>query len=268
MRQNNKEMNLLKDTLEQKANEIEVSSSLFNQIRVGIYEKEEENKMDNKKFSFKNKKRAIVTMIGCVALLSMTVIAGTFGRSWVGHSNHKYQTFPDVVTVQKDLGFVPKYVESLPSGFEFESGGTSESDLLDEANKVLTHTKGLILAYMQDSTGKTVNMSAEKMEEKYIEYGVDNKLQETYKGYPLYYYEKTYKFVPEGYELTERDQRAYDVGEMEISVGSRSSEVSVQQVQSISWNERDIRYSVMGNDLGDSAGEILLEMAKTIIDAK
>lgn len=266
MRQHNKEMDLLKDTLTQKANEIEVSSSLFNQIRVGIYEKEEENKMGNKKISFRNKKRAIVAMMGCVALLSISVIAGTIGKSWVGHSNHNYQTLPDVATVEKDLGFVPKYVESLPNGFEFKFGGTSESDLLDEANKVLTHTKGITLAYMQESTGKTVTMSIEKMEEKYIEYGADNKLQETYKGYPLYYYEKTYKFVPESYELTAEDQRAYDAGEMEISVGS--SEVSVEQVQSISWNEGDIRYSVMGNDLGDSADEILLEMAKTIIDAK
>lgn len=103
------------------------------------------------------------------------------------------------------------------------------------------------------------------MEEKYMVYGPDEKVQETYKGYPLYYYEKTYKFVPEGYELTEEDQRAYDAGEMEISFGS--SEVSVEQVQAINWNEGDMKYSLLGNDLNLPVEE-LLDMAKAIIDAK
>lgn len=266
MKKDNKEAHLLKEAFAKKANEIEVSSSLFNQIKVGIYEKEEENKMKTKKFSFNNKKRAMVVMMGCAVLLSATVIAGTIGKSWVGHSNHNYQTFPDAATVQKDLGFVPKYTESLPNDFEFEFGGTSESELLDESNEALTTTKGLSLLYKQEATGKQINVEAEKMEEKFIEYGAENKLQETYKGFPLYYYEKTYKFVPEDYKLTEEDQRAYDAGEMEVSYGS--DEVTIEQIQSVSWNEGDIKYTVMGNDLGDLASELLIDMAKTIIDIK
>lgn len=265
MRKNNQEDNLLKEVLNQKANGIEVGDGLLNQIKVNIYEREGEISMKNKRFSFKNKKRALVMMMGCIALISTTVIAGAFGKGWTSYTTVKYPTFPSVEAVQKDIGFVPKYVESFSNGFEFKVGGIGENQLIDDANNTVIETKSITLGYEQESTGKQINMNAEQMEEKYMVHGSDEKMQETYKGYPLYYYEKTYKFVPEDYELTEEDQKAYDAGEMEISFGS--SEVSVEQIQSISWYEEGVRYSIGGNDLNLPVEE-LLDMAKTIIDAK
>lgn len=255
---------MIKEALNQKADEIEVKDRLFNQIKTSIYE-EEQKTVKNKGFSFKNKKKLLTVVASCVALISITVIGGTLGKGWIGHSMLRYKTFPDKTVVSQDIGFTPKYVEALPGGFEFYMGHTGEAALVDDTDRPIVETKSLTLGYKQKETGKKVSLSSEQYPENYMMLDEGTTLVETYKGSPLYYYEKMYKFVPVDYELTEEDNRAYANGEIEISVGS--DKVTVEKVQSINWSEGDIRYSIGGNDTGLSV-EDLMEMAKTVIDAQ
>lgn len=255
---------MIKKALNQKANEIEAKDMLFNQIKASIYE-EEQKAMKNQRFSFKNKKKLLTVLASCVALISITVIGGTLGKGWISHSMLRYKTFPDKAVVSQDIGFTPKYVENLPGEFEFYMGHIGESTLVDDTDRPIVETKTLTLGYEQKATGKKVSLSSEKYPEDYSMLDEGSTLVATYKDYPIYYYEKMYKFVPEDYELTEEDHKAYEKGEIEISVGS--DEVTVEKVQSINWNEGHIRYSIGGNDTGLSV-EDFIEMAKTVIDAQ
>ncbi|MEG1001641.1 MAG: hypothetical protein RR844_09615 [Clostridium sp.] len=78
----------------------------------------------------------------------------------------------------------------------------------------------------------------------------------------MYYYEQNYKFVPENYELTEEDKRDQAEGKLEISFGA--SEVSIKNIQGLSWYEGGLEYRVMGNDYNFEVEE-MIDMAKVII---
>lgn len=255
---------MIKKVLNQKADEIEAKDVLLSQIKARIYE-EEQNHMSSKKFSFKSRKKLITVMVSCLALVSITVIGSSIGKAWIGHSSLRYSSFPEQAVVQKDIGFLPKYVESLPGGFNFFMGHVGENALVDDVNRPIVEAKSLSLGYKQEGTDKQVTLSAEKMPEQYMMLGEGNTLIDTYKETSLYYYEKMYKFVPESYELTEEDQVALESGQIEISFGT--DEVFVEKVQSIQWHEGDILYSIGGSGI-DLPVEDLVAMAQTIIDAE
>lgn len=254
----------LKQALNEKANRISEEAVSFRSIQARIYEKEQRH-MKQGKFSFRNKKKTVVLGLCCMALLSVTVVAGTIGKSWIGSGDHRYTTFPAAGTIQKDIGFVPKYVESLPGGFEFAFGGKDESQLVGDDGKTIIKTKGISLAYAQSGNKNMVMLNVEQIPEEYMSYEGMARLETTYKGHTFHFYEQTYKFVPEDYELTEEDKLAQEAGQLEISYGA--SDISVEQVQSISWNDEDIRYSIMGNDFHFTPEE-MVEMAKAVIDAQ
>lgn len=67
--------------------------------------------------------------------------------------------------------------------------------------------------------------------------------------------------MPENYELTEADRKAQEEGTLAISIGA--PEVSVEQVQGLSWYEEGLAYMLMGNDHNFSV-EQMMEMAEVI----
>lgn len=255
---------IIKQVLEDRASGIQDDTVSFRKIQKVIYEKEQ-NEMKQGKFSFKNKKKAVIASFCCVALLSGSLIAGTIAKSWIGHGDHRYQTFPTVQKVEADLGFVPNYVESLPGGFEFVFGGKDKSSLLDEQGKSMVDTIGMSLNYAQPGSKEMLTLGIEQIPQQYMELGHMQAVEETYKGYTLYVNEQMYKFVPEDYELTEQDKEAQASGELAISYGS--DEVRVEQIQSIWWNNGDIQYNIMGSDFGFTVDE-MVEMAKAVIDVR
>lgn len=254
----------LKQALNEKANRISEEAVSFISIQAQIYEKEQ-NHMKQGKFSFRNRKKTIVLGLCCMALLSVTVVAGTIGKSWIGSGDHRYKTFPTVETIKKDVGFIPKYVESLPGGFEFNFGGKDESTLIGDDNTVIIKTKGISLAYAQPGNKNILTLDVEEIPQAYMNYENMEELDTTYKGHTFYFYEQTYKFVPADYELTTDDKLAQEAGQLEISYGA--SDISVEQVQSLSWHEGDIQYSILGNDFNFTPEE-MIEMAKAVIDAE
>lgn len=251
--------------LAQKAAEIEPSAELFSSIKQNIIEMEREEEMKKKVFSLKKSKPSIVVLTCCVLLLvSTAVIGATLGTSWIGHTNHKYASFPSEERIIKDLGFAPKYLEILPGGFEFSRGGIGKSQLKDEAGNVITETKEVDFTYTRGTEKSPLSLTVSQINEEFID-NSSSRLIDNYNGIKLYYYEKDYKFVPPGYVLTEADKRADEAGELEISYGS--SEISYENVQGLGWYEDGLRYMVMGSDYNFTIEE-MVEMSKAIIDAK
>lgn len=249
--------------LVQKTAEIEPSAELFSKIKQNITEVESEEKM--KIFGFKKGKMSVAVLTCCILLLvSTAVIGGTIGTSWIGHTNHRYMSFPSEERIIKDVGFAPKYTETLPGGFEFSRGGTGDSQLSDEEGNIITQTKEVTLGYTRGAEKSPLSLTVSQIQEEFVDNN-SSSLVDNYKGINLYYYEKDYKFVPPGYQLTEEDKKDNEAGELEISYGS--SEVSCENIQCLSWYEEGLQYMIMGNDYNFPPEE-MVEMSKAIIDVK
>ena len=136
----------IRTVLLQEVNQIEPSKGLFEKIKKNIYEQEDIGIMGNKARGIKKGRRLAIMVASFIIIGSLTVMGVTMGKSWVGYTDTKYKTFPSQERVLKDVGFLPKYPESLPGGFEYADGGTGESTLSD-AGDVLTKVKEVTLGY-------------------------------------------------------------------------------------------------------------------------
>lgn len=258
----NKESNeQIKLALLQGTDQIEPSAGLFDKIKKDIYKKECGETMESKASSSKKGRRLAVLVASFVLLCSLTVLGVTMGKSWIGHTNLKYKTFPSQEKIFKDVGFVPKYTESLPGGFEYVSGGIGESKLSDDAGNILTQTKDLNLGYKRENDKSTLDLSITQVEERFLD-NKESQLVGDLNGINLYYYQQDYKFVPPNYELTEEDKKKMEEGKLEISYGA--SEINLCNVQGLSWYEDGLEYMIMGSDFGFTVEE-MIDMATVII---
>lgn len=243
-------------------NEIEPSAKLFDEIKKDIYKKEDGETMKGKASSSKKTKRLITLVASFVLLFSLTVLGATMGKSWLGYTNLKYKTFPSQEKIFNDVGFIPKYTESLPGGFEYVNGGTGESKLLDDDGNILTQTKDLNLGYKRGNEKSVLNLSITQVEEVFLD-NEGSQLVGEINGISLYYYQQDYKFVPPSYELTEEDKKATEAGKVEISYGA--SETSTSNIQGLSWYEDGLEYMIMGGNYGFTIEE-MIDMATAIIN--
>lgn len=252
----------IKSVLFEQAEGIKASRDLFDKIEKNINELECGKVMKNKSIGLRKSRRIIAMAASFILLASLTVWGITNGSSWIGHSNHKYKNFPSEKQIIKDVGFAPKYHDSLPGGFEYHSGGTGESKLLDETGNILTTTKEVSLGYKRGNEKSLVNLTITQLEESFLDHG-ESELIGNIDGVDLYYYEKDYKFVPPNYELTDEDKIAHEAGQLEISYGA--SEISIENIQSISWYENGLMYSIMGGDYNFTIDQ-MVDMAEFVIE--
>ena len=251
----------IKFALLQGTDQIEPSAGMFDKIKKDIYNKECGEKAEGKGRVFKKGKRLAVLVTSFILLCGLTVLGATMGKSWIGHTNLKYKTFPSQERIFKDLGFVPKYTESLPGGFEYANGGIGESKLSDDDGSILTKTKDVDLGYKRKNGKSTLNLSITQVEEKFLD-REESQLVGDLNGINLYYYQQDYKFVPADYELTEEDIRKMEAGELEISYGA--SDISLSNIQGLSWYEDGLQYMIMGGNFGFTVEE-MIDMATHII---
>lgn len=251
----------MKAVLLQEVNQIEPSRELFEKIKNDIYKQESGEIMKNKAISLKKSRRLAVIVASFILLASLTALGVTMGKSWVGHSNHKYKAFPSQERILKDVGFIPKYPESLPGGFEYDNGGTGESTLLDDAGNILTRTKDITLGYRRANEKASLSLIITQIEEEFLD-NKESQLVGNLGEINLYYYRQDYKFVPANYELTEEDKKAKEKGELEISYGAH--EIGINNVQGLSWYEDGLQYMIMGSDYNFTVEE-MIEVATVII---
>ena len=197
-----------------------------------------------------------------VLLATLSVLGVSMGKSWVGHTNFKYKNFPSKEQMLKNVGFIPKYSDSLPGGFEYANGGTGESTLSDDAGNILTKAKEVTLGYKRENEESSLTLSITKIEKAFLD-NRESQLVGNLDGIDLYYYEKDYKFVPANYEPTEEDKRANEAGELEISYGA--SEISICNIQGLSWYEDGLEYCIIGSDYEFTIEE-MIGMAKVVIE--
>lgn len=87
-----------------------------------------------------------------------------------------------------------------------------------------------------------------------------------YKGVKVYYYAYKYKAVPDGYKVTEEEQKMIDDGSLQVGYGNPSSEPEEYNTQNVSWYEDGIEYLIMNWNYDDLTKDQMIDMAKEVID--
>ncbi len=143
------------------------------------------------------------------------------------------------------------------NGYTFEAGSVVQNNLKDASDKSVETFKSFSFEY--EKGGERVTFSAGQYTSEMIESG---ELAATIDGIDLYYTSYTNKAVPANYAMTEEDKKAEENGDLVFSYGA--NEISISQVQGISWEENGIHYSL--TQIGGSLShQELVETAEELI---
>ena len=240
----------------------------FYKIKSGIL-KEKERGFLNMKFGFLKAKTVLAGLL-CIAAIGTVGVGASSGLTWYGRSDTRKEIteFPKENIVEKRVGFSPKYVDSFSNGFKFESFNSSTKELENDNKDTITKTKSADFSYTRDGSAKNqmLNFSAEKIEEQYADSHKFSDDPVEYKGLKVYYYPHKYKAVPNGYKVTEEEQKMIDDGSLQVGYGDPSSEIEEYNVQSVSWYEDGIKYLIMNWNYDDLTKDQMIDMAKEVID--
>ncbi|PHV70473.1 hypothetical protein CS063_10315 [Sporanaerobium hydrogeniformans] len=252
----------VKQSLNRKAEEIEISEVLFQKIKAQVIQKEEENKMGG---FFKNRKMKKMIMVGAASLLSITCIAAPIIlpalNSWESHGRTSFESFPTLAQVQKEVDYTPKYIDELPGGFVFKRASTENIEGKDADENTVVKAKGISFFYepIEGSKGRILSLDTKQLAEEWMNSGEAEEIG--LDDLKVYYEARTMKFVPVDYELTEQDKQDQEAGKIDISYGTDT--IQVINTQAITWYEEGITYTLL--DMGyELDKEQLLEMVEAV----
>ena len=208
-------------------------------------------------------KKAVVIAAAATLVLGTTAYAAGKVSSLYSTSSAipDYTEMPSAEQVDRDLGFVPKLVETFENGFAFQDARIVKTSMGDEDGNEVGAFKELEIAYGKD--GQRVNLFL-------YDESVEAELEETqsgeltsYEGVEFDYSSYVNKTVPSDYELTEEDQKLQEAGDLIFSYGSDA--VEIMTVQSLCWNEDGVRYMLQTFDDAVTQEE-LISMAEELVD--
>lgn len=247
---------------------VSIPEDSFYKIKSEILRKKERGFL-NMKFGFLKVKTVLAGLL-CIAAIGTVGVGASSGLTWYGRSDTRKEIteFPKENIVEKRVGFSPKYVDSFSNGFKFESFNSSTQELENDNKDTITKTRSADFSYTRDGSAKNqnLNFSAEKIEEQYSDTHKFSAVAAEYNGLKIYYYAHKYKAVPDGYKVTEEEQKMIDDGSLQVGYGDPSMEPEEHNIQSVSWYEDGIRYIIMNWNYDDLTKNQMIDMAKQVID--
>lgn len=216
---------------------------------------------ERKSVTMKSKKKIALIAIAATLVLGITSFAANQAVSnWLSSSSPvpDYKSLPTVKQVTKDIGYEPVLINAFKNGYSFKSGNVTENNLTDDSGKSVEKFKAVSFDYEKD--GDTVIFAHDKFNSQM---GMQGSVVKTVKGVDVYYLRYTNKCVPADYEMSDEDKKAEMNGEIVFSYGS--PDVSVQDVQSVTWNKDGMRYQLLQID-GKLLPDELAEMAEEILN--
>lgn len=253
----------LKTYFDEQTKKVEVSKDMMNNIKKEIN--------DNQiKKSFKLTKRKLaITFAVCILTVTCSM-AATKLNSWTSHSSaeSKISEYPSSDEVQKILGYTPKYLKSLPNGFEFKEANPVAAEGKDVDGNTIVRLNELKIYYERENKndGEILTLSISKKDKNLFNdqiSSISNLETITDGNSNLYYSESLYKAVPEDYELTEEDKQLMEQGKLDIGYGT--DKVEAYTTQFINWYDEGIGYDILGMNTNITKDE-MVDMAKAIIN--
>ena len=197
---------------------------------------------------------AAVLVLGITAFAAGEIISTRFSAS---SSKPDYSSLPTAQQVTKDIGYTPILIDTFQNGYAFQSGSIVNNRLADENGKTVEKFKSVSFDYEKD--GDTVIFAQDQFRSGKT---LQGDIIKTVNGADIYYYSYTGKSVPEDYTLTEADKKAEANGELVFSYGS--SDVKIQNIQSVTWVIDDMQYQLLQID-GKLSKDALSDMAQEVI---
>ena len=209
----------------------------------------------------KSKKKIALIAVAATLVMGITVFAASgIISQWFSSSSSipDYETLPTAEQIVSDIGYEAVAIDEFANGYKFDNGSIIDNALVDETGNVAEIFKSVMFWYEKD--GDEVIFSQDKVNS---EIKTSGDVVATVDGVDVYYYSYTNKLVPGDYEMTEEDKKAEESGELVFSYGM--DEVTISEVQSVSWKKDGLHYQLMQIDGKLSVAE-LTEMAKEVIE--
>lgn len=208
------------------------------------------------------KKRFAVPVVALVVVLALgTGLLATGPITKLLGSSSPADTLTQLPTeeqLQEDLNYVPKIPAEFSNGYTFDSATVGTSKGVDADDNVVDKHKDIRCDYQKGDD--IVSLDISKWSSDIPE---DNAVTETYNDIDLYYSSALYKYVPGDYVMTDQDKEDEKSGKYIFSFGT--SEVSIQQVQSVVWVQDGITYDILAFDSSLTQDDFLA-MAQEVID--
>lgn len=200
--------------------------------------------------------------VAAAAVVAVSVTAGaasTLISGWLSSSSAKpdYTSLPTAEQCQQDLGYTPTLLERFDNGYAFQDGTIVSNEAQNDNGNTVEKFKSIDMEYAKD--GDIVTFSQEKYD---VPTKAEGKVVDKVDGVEVHYSSDTYCFVPADYKLSAEEKQQEKSGEVIFSYGS--DEVSKQQIQTVSWTEGDMHYSLMQMD-GALSQQELVSMAEEAI---
>lgn len=262
----------IKMALEMQCGGISASETLKQKIDVDIRRQgeivqismpggQEDSMKEQNRTHFSIKKFAIGIAAACL-LLSGGVFAGRT-TGYISRGTMGTYSYGELEKAEKKLGFSADIVENFDNGYSFVEMQVNKTGATDENHKEIYTFPELCVEYMRGGV-KDIALYVDKRPEK----GGQKKapdMTDQCGDITLRYDIYTYKFVPEGYELTEEDKANLARDDYEISEGADS--VSYSRISHVIWEREGVYYDLLGMDTALS-GEEMIGMAKELIEEK
>ena len=214
--------------------------------------------------TMKNRRKISRILIAAAVICLLTVTAFAAERARVNSLVTKNKVYNENYEVLKQemekTGLDVNLPEAFTTGFRFQEVRTSEVEGADDAgNPVLTVWE--LTAYYQNDNGQRVSLRVQPnlAEEEDSRTPVASK---TVSGVTLNYYVDHYKFVPEGYEPSEEEQRWMQQPGNYLSYGS--DEVVESAFAFLNWKTAENDFSIADMTAAINP-DVLFEMAEEII---
>ena len=210
--------------------------------------------------TMKSKKKMALIAVAATLVMGITVFAASgIISQWFSSSSSipDYKTLPTAEQVIKDIGYEAVIIDEFSNGYKFDNGSIVDNALADETGNVAEKFKSVMFRY--EKSGDEVFFSQAKYNSAVKTSG---EVITNVNGIDLYYYSYTNKLVPGNYKMTEEDKKAEESGELVFSYGM--DEVTISEVQSVSWIKDGIHYQLMQID-GKLSADELADMAAEVI---
>lgn len=196
-----------------------------------------------------------------MALLTTTVYAanGLNIKTLIGgRASRMYKT---VQQAEEKAGFEMDDLDVFSNGYRFAGAYVGETRALDEQDKVrLIYNE--INVELKNAIGDELDLIAHEARDEIPASDTAPSQVRTLGEIRLEYRLHHYKFVPENYELTDRDKSMMEQPGYYISYGAESIEET--DVAFLNWEKDGICYTLMDSD-GSETAESLFAMAEELI---
>lgn len=250
------------DELIETALNLESESIYFDELQSKRVLKNIHKEINRRSFKMMGKfKKTIVAATAIFTIGTVTAIgANNVITSYVSHhsiNDITYKTVEQIKEAKKELGTIPKVLQSFSNDVNFKAGYMITVEGWDENNNIVESFPELNINYEDN-----ININIIKMKAEYDDNTSTPLLTTAINNITLSAYEDKYLFLPPNETPSLEDVALQEEGKLYISYGTNSEERKTYSY--VIWNEDGLRYSLSTFDQNYSI-ETLIDMAKEVI---